>query len=106
MKYKAIKCPCGHEACQQWHITNVAQVQGVSFTEEQARLTAALLTSLDEPWVTMELPIEEPSAPGLIVTGTWACEERPGRHLSCEYNSEVDPCLDSCVHCGQPEERK
>lgn len=49
MRYKAIKCPCGHAACASWHVSPVADTQGVSFTKEQAEAVAKLLNDLDKP---------------------------------------------------------
>ena len=34
----------------------------------------------------------------------WYCPSSP-THL-CDYDFDEDPCADSCLHCGQPEERK
>jgi hypothetical protein len=37
-------------------------------------------------------------------TGHWECVKSPlGR---CQYDLEKDPAADSCIHCGDPEERK
>lgn len=48
-KYHAVKCRCGHRACRDWHVgPMLADVQGVHFTEEQARLVAALLNRLED----------------------------------------------------------
>lgn len=44
--YRAVHCGCGSKACQYWHVTNVANVQGVSFTREQAEAVAGLLTAM------------------------------------------------------------
>lgn len=43
--YRAVRCPCGE--CADWHVTNVANIQGVGFTERQARATAALLNFME-----------------------------------------------------------
>lgn len=43
MKYMAVPCGCGHRACTDWHVSMVANVQGVRFTRQQAELVAALL---------------------------------------------------------------
>lgn len=40
---RAIPCPCGHPACKHWHVSGVANVQGVSFTEAQAKAIVVLL---------------------------------------------------------------
>ena len=45
--HQAEKCPCGHQSCRQWHVTGVAQVQGVRFTETEAKAVAALLSDGD-----------------------------------------------------------
>lgn len=37
------RCPCGHSACKDWHVAWEARVQGVHFTEQQARAVAAVL---------------------------------------------------------------
>jgi hypothetical protein len=44
--YSISKCPCGHPSCQDWHVDGIAAVQGVKFTQAQARVVADLL------WVT------------------------------------------------------
>jgi hypothetical protein len=46
--YMAVKCPCGHRACKDWHVSNVAHVQGVHFTEEQANAVAKLLNEMED----------------------------------------------------------
>jgi len=43
-RYAALPCNCGHRSCKSWHVSNVADVHGVSFTKEQAELVAAVLT--------------------------------------------------------------
>jgi hypothetical protein len=53
MTYTVSPCPCGHRACRNWHVSWVASVQGVRFTEAQARAVAALLNKMEK---------EEPSA--------------------------------------------
>jgi len=45
--YEVISCPCGSPACSNWLITNVAMVQGVSFTREQAETVSLLLNFMD-----------------------------------------------------------
>lgn len=37
------RCPCGHPVCKDWHV-GPASVQGVSFTEDEAKAVAILLT--------------------------------------------------------------
>lgn len=45
----------------------------------------------------------EPTQEEYVVSDYWTCEQSPiGR---CEYGPD-DPANDSCVHCGDPEERK
>jgi len=39
--WRATHCPCGHDGCRSWHVSPVAAIQGVSFTEAEARLAAA-----------------------------------------------------------------
>jgi hypothetical protein len=41
--YRAIRCSCRHKSCPDWHVSDVADVQGVHFTKEQAEAVAALL---------------------------------------------------------------
>ncbi len=45
--YRASRCPCGHPACPAWHVDNDNAVQGVHFTEEQARMVAGLLNAME-----------------------------------------------------------
>lgn len=47
MSYTAIRCPCGHPSCKNWMVDDVAAIQGVAFTEKQAKAVAALLTAMD-----------------------------------------------------------
>jgi hypothetical protein len=37
-------CPCGYRTCNDWHVHPQAAVQGVSFTEEEAKVVAAVLS--------------------------------------------------------------
>jgi hypothetical protein len=46
--YTAVKCPCGHPACEDWHITGVAQTIGVRFTFYQAHAVAEFLNAKEE----------------------------------------------------------
>lgn len=46
---------------------------------------------------------KEPTCPH-VTLGSWDCPKSP--HGTCEYESDIDPCHDRCVHCGEPEERK
>ena len=39
-----------------------------------------------------------------IVFGSWDCPNSPTGE--CVYDSEKDPCLDDCIYCGGPDERK
>jgi hypothetical protein len=41
--FRATPCCCGHPTCRAWHVAPVANVQGVSFTEHQAKLVAQVL---------------------------------------------------------------
>jgi len=43
MNYSAVKCPCGHPVCKSWLVDPVAAVQGVHFTEAQAKFVAAVM---------------------------------------------------------------
>ena len=43
----AAKCPCGDEACKDWHVHPQAAIQGVNFTKKQAVAVANLLTTLN-----------------------------------------------------------
>lgn len=38
------KCPCGHPACRDFHVSPIAAVQGVKFTEQQARTVVEALS--------------------------------------------------------------
>lgn len=44
--YRAERCPCGHSSCKNWLVWPVAALQGVSFTERQARAVADLLSKM------------------------------------------------------------
>ena len=44
MMQRISKCPCGHPTCQDWHVPG-AQVQGVKFTEEEAKAITYLLSN-------------------------------------------------------------
>lgn len=48
MTHYAFPCPCGHPVCKNWMVSGVAAVQGVSFTEQQARAVAGLLNFMNE----------------------------------------------------------
>jgi len=39
-----------------------------------------------------------------IQIGDWDCHESPIG--VCFYNAQEDPCLDTCLVCGDPDERK
>ena len=41
----AVPCPCGDSACRNWHVSPQADLQGVSFTKEEAEAVADLLNS-------------------------------------------------------------
>lgn len=43
--YRAVPCGCRSPVCNHWHVSPVADVQCVSFTEEQARAVATLLNA-------------------------------------------------------------
>ena len=58
MKYKAIPCPCGHPVCKNWLVEPVAALQGVSFTEAQARLTADVLNIFEEDFRRPDKPLD------------------------------------------------
>lgn len=53
MTYKAVPCGCEERfkpkpnwKCKDWHVTNVAHVQGVNFTRKQAIAVARLLNEM------------------------------------------------------------
>lgn len=43
---EARPCQCGHPTCKDWHVYPGADVQGVNFTERQARAVADMLNML------------------------------------------------------------
>lgn len=45
--YRAIPCPCGQRGCSSWMVDPIAAVQGVGFTEHQARAVADLLNAFE-----------------------------------------------------------
>jgi len=47
--FYAVKCPCGHASCKSWFVDPAAAVQGVSFTEEEARAVAGFLNRRQQP---------------------------------------------------------
>lgn len=42
--YKALPCPCGR--CSHWLVSPVADIQGVSFSREQAEAVSDLLNNM------------------------------------------------------------
>jgi len=48
MTYQATPCQCGRRTCPDWHVAPVADLQGVSFTKEQAQAVAALLNEMEK----------------------------------------------------------
>lgn len=48
MTYRMTKCACGDASCTAWHVSGVAQVQGVRFSAGQAAMIAQLLNDLEE----------------------------------------------------------
>lgn len=52
----AEKCPCGHRACTDWHVGPHAAVQGVRFSEQEAKVLAAVLSGTA---IVVVLPDEE-----------------------------------------------
>lgn len=51
-KYEAVRCKCGHYNCKSWWVEPSAAVQGVGFTEDEARAIADLLNG--NRWVKLE----------------------------------------------------
>lgn len=43
MMPRVSRCQCGYDSCQDWHVSGYAQVQGVKFSEQQAKAVAALM---------------------------------------------------------------
>lgn len=46
--YVVSRCPCGQRGCSDWHVSPVAAVQCVKFTEKQARVVAAVLNAMEQ----------------------------------------------------------
>lgn len=46
--YRPVRCSCGDAICQHWHVTGVANVQGVAFDRRQAVAVAALLNQMSD----------------------------------------------------------
>jgi hypothetical protein len=46
--YRAIPCGCGWKSCEDWHVSGVANVQGVHFNKEQAEAVAELLNKMEK----------------------------------------------------------
>jgi len=70
--------------CEEWRISPNEQLKVISdFLEEYA-------TEYDGQFD--------------IEIGSWDCEDSP---LGvCFYNRDEDPCMDHCLVCGDPDERK
>lgn len=49
MAYFAKPCGCGHKSCKNWHVSGVADVQGVGFTKDQAELVSMVLNLMEDP---------------------------------------------------------
>jgi hypothetical protein len=45
--YYARPCGCSYAKCSDWHVSNVADVQGVHFTKRQARKVAKVLNEME-----------------------------------------------------------
>jgi hypothetical protein len=41
-----------------------------------------------------------------LETSGWDCPDERNAYGFCVYHDEEDPCHDSCLFCGEPEERK
>lgn len=56
----------------------------------------------------LEALMADPKTAGIpssqILPGTWDCSTSPTGF--CAYNRALDPCLDDCLFCGDPDERK
>lgn len=48
MPRRVSRCRCGHRACNDWHVSPEAALQGVKFTYLQAVAVAAVLDTLDK----------------------------------------------------------
>lgn len=69
----------------------------VSRLEDLRRTTA-------QDFVIEVLPEPKPNKDDLSFSQTWECDGSPTGY--CVYNDVEDPINDSCVFCGQPDERK
>lgn len=43
---------------------------------------------------------------GHVIDLQWGCESDDSPTGFCAYNTEEDPCMDNCIYCGNPVERK
>lgn len=43
--FSATRCKCGHPSCANWHVSPAADIQGVGFTEDQAKAVADFLNA-------------------------------------------------------------
>ncbi len=68
---------------------------------EEAQTTYDLLHEHLMLWLaeTLKLPADTD-----LIEGPYACHKSPIR--MCVYNNDDDKCHDSCLFCGEPEERK
>ena len=72
--------------------------------ERQIRALREQRLSCVQAAVYAALPEPKPDPSDLDFTETWDCDGSPTGH--CAYNTAEDPTCDSCLFCGQPEERK
>lgn len=84
---------------------------------EKARELWGLIHETEEKIEELEGEVEEmmttlegiareqfPDESYVVVGSAWECEDSDVGF--CVYNSEEDPCRDSCLVCGEPYERK
>lgn len=97
MTYKATPCPCGDPICKSWHVAPVAAIQGVRFSEAQARAVATLLNGM----VSVYKPLSPSENPHSNRTAA-----PTGDHPSHKTRSSDSSLYDEvCVYCGATDGR-
>lgn len=84
--YRAEPCPCRHETCPDWHVSGVAAMQGVCFTQEQAKLVADVLNhESPQVWVIWFTNVHRHEEP----YGFFSSKERAIQYLNDQPSDDV-----------------
>lgn len=88
--YRAHPCPCGDAVCKNWLVAPGADLQGVSFTEAQAKAVVRLLDGMDRP--------EMAAVPRTYDHAAWAVEA--ARDLLSKFSREASIDTANYRLCG------